>query len=714
MSKFNSITNNFTSGEFSPKAIGRVDLEEYKNAVALMKNFIVLKNGGASKRTGTRFIKDITSTAIDPGLIPFVASNELGYNVVIDAGRNNTADFIRIFKANGDEMVINMSPYLTLNGIYSTYLTDLSPEGWIFTQVADGLFVTHSSGTQAPFVITRLTETTFTVNLYSAANPYNNSSISEILKVPYRDVNITALTFTPGALTGAIPITASADFFVAGHIGAIIKITHSGTTGAARITSIASPTVANATVIEDFGAAIASTEWEEQAWSDFRGWPRSLCYFEQRLDWGGNDSEPDTLWGSLTRNVFHMMARKFVQDQGVPADVTGLNYFGDNAPTDPYSFIPGSADVNKISWLAPTGVLNLGTLSTEFVGSGGDEILSAESVGFKAQTNYGSRASKVLNIGDEILYVSRDGRRIRNFRFSDNNGSNISIDLNLLADHMSRVGGGNYGFLDMAYEKSSDVVWLRNANDKLISLTYQLDNPTVAWAQHEIAGEDVSIRGVTAIPNFNGIADDPFLIVKRTIDGNTVYYIETIPGAFDADSLNNTPLFDEDLSVYLDAAKQDLFLGAGDTITGLTHLNNTDVTVVLNGKVLGDFTVDAGGEIDLGQSFPIGSRFIIGLKYTAQIDFLPLSSGADFGSALGNIKRIDTAIIRFYKTFDCKVSSTKSSFSETISFGDDIFTGLKKIEVGADPERDMALRITSEQPYPCNILFATMRGVSND
>ena len=724
MSRFHNVHNNFSAGEFSPKVLGRVDTVEYKNGVRLMKNFIPLRNGGVSKRSGSRFIVDISAMA-DPAFLPFIASETLGYIIAIDPTLADGGKLIRIFKAGGAEMAVT-SQLVGLEGVATSFPTDVDPRGFIFTQIADVLFVTHTSGRFMPLIVIRLSDTTFHVAGYHTFSDVFNTlgladpsifNISNVLKVPYRDPNISSIALTPSgtALSTTITIVANSAFFKAGHVGAIFKFNQSGVTGAVRITAFTTDTLVTGVVINTLNNTVATTDFEEQAWSDFRGWPRSVTSYEQRLDWGGNTFQPDTIWGSLIGNLFHMMARKFEQDQDSATDISGINYFGDNTPSDPFVFALGATDVNRIAWLAPTLNLNVGTLSSEFVGGGGNEVLSAQSVGFRAQTNYGSKAGKVIKIGDEILFISRDGRKLRNFRFSESNGSNISMDLTFFADHMSRIGGSNYGFVDMAYEKSGDIIWLNNANNALVSFTYQLDNPTVAWAQHLIGGTDVEIIGLTTIPNEDGVSDDVFLSIKRKVNGVTKFYIETIPEVFDADSLVNTPILLEDISMYLDSSVTQLVpVGPDtDTITGLAHLEGDEVSVVVNGFFLGLFTV-AGNEIDLGQDFPAGTRFVVGYAYQADLILLPLISGGDFGSGVGIIKRVDSAVIRFHKTSDCTIKTFGSTFKEVINFGTDIFTGLKELKVSGDPERDHSMQFLSDKPGPCNILFVTMRGKGND
>lgn len=56
MAKYNEITNSFTAGELSPRVHNRTDLDEYKQGVEEMLNFIPQKTGGAYRRMGSEFL----------------------------------------------------------------------------------------------------------------------------------------------------------------------------------------------------------------------------------------------------------------------------------------------------------------------------------------------------------------------------------------------------------------------------------------------------------------------------------------------------------------------------------------------------------------------------------------------------------------------------------------------------------------------------------
>ena len=51
-----TIQNSFNSGEWAPNLWARTDVEKYHSGAALLRNFFVDYRGGASTRSGTKYI----------------------------------------------------------------------------------------------------------------------------------------------------------------------------------------------------------------------------------------------------------------------------------------------------------------------------------------------------------------------------------------------------------------------------------------------------------------------------------------------------------------------------------------------------------------------------------------------------------------------------------------------------------------------------------
>ena len=86
-----SIQASFNSGEWAPALYARVDMQKYRSGAALLENWFVDYRGGASTRTGTRYILQAYKSATAVRLIPFQASFDVGY--VLEFGD----EYIRFF-----------------------------------------------------------------------------------------------------------------------------------------------------------------------------------------------------------------------------------------------------------------------------------------------------------------------------------------------------------------------------------------------------------------------------------------------------------------------------------------------------------------------------------------------------------------------------------------------------------------------------------------
>ena len=92
MAKASPTFSNFTAGELSPKLDGRTELQKYFNGAKQLQNFLVVPQGGATRRPGTQFIAETKTSANAARLIPFEFNVTQAY--VLEFGNN----YFRIYK----------------------------------------------------------------------------------------------------------------------------------------------------------------------------------------------------------------------------------------------------------------------------------------------------------------------------------------------------------------------------------------------------------------------------------------------------------------------------------------------------------------------------------------------------------------------------------------------------------------------------------------
>jgi len=103
MADINITLNNFTSGEISPKLRGRIDLNLYNNGCEQITNFITNIQGSLTYRSGTSFIHS-TRRNLESRLIPFEYGNGNGYILELTPNTNSDYSFIRFYK--NEELIL--------------------------------------------------------------------------------------------------------------------------------------------------------------------------------------------------------------------------------------------------------------------------------------------------------------------------------------------------------------------------------------------------------------------------------------------------------------------------------------------------------------------------------------------------------------------------------------------------------------------------------
>lgn len=292
MSRVTTIQTNFTAGELSEDLFGRVDISKYANGAETLENMVVHPHGGVTRRSGTRFVKEVKTSSAKTRLIPFEFSTTQAY--VIEFGNlycrfykdqgailesTNTitgataADPVVLTVNNsyssGDEIYVAAVAGMTeLNGKY--YLvanvsgTTVELQDIDGTNIDGSAYTAYTSGGTTARVYT-LTTTFATADLpslqyaqsadvlYIAHDSYAPKKISRTAHTswtitditftdgPYQTENIESTTLTPGATTGSgVTFTASAvtginngDGFQTADVGRLISVGHQATAWAA-------------------------------------------------------------------------------------------------------------------------------------------------------------------------------------------------------------------------------------------------------------------------------------------------------------------------------------------------------------------------------------------------------------------------------------------------------------------------------------------------
>ena len=230
-------------------------------------------------------------------------------------------------------------------------------------------------------------------------------------------------------------------------------------------------------------------------------YPAAVTYYEQRRCFGGTTSNPQGVW--MTRS----------------ATESDLSYSIPTQDTDRISFRIAAREANTIRHMVPLQQLVLLTNSAEWrVTSVNNDALTPFSLSVRPQSYIGANNVQPSIINTSLVYCAARGGHVREMGYSWQSNGYITGDLSLRAAHLF----DGYTLSDMTYAKApKPLLWFVSSTGKLLGLTYIPEEQVGAWHQHDTDG---AFESCAAIPE--GDEDSLYVIVRRTIGGNTKRYVE--------------------------------------------------------------------------------------------------------------------------------------------------------------------------------------------
>ena len=756
MAKASPAFTNFTAGELSPRLDGRTDVNKYFNGCKKLQNFVVHPHGGASRRPGTIFIREVKNSAHNARLIPFEFNVTQTY--ILEFGDQ----YFRVHK-DGGTVVSSGSPVEVTTPYAHTDLDKLK-----FTQSADVMYLVHPD-----FSVRKITRTSHT-----------SWTITEVdfLRGPMADDNTTTTTLVANGRTGSVTITASASTFASSDVGRLVRLHE----GFAKITAFTSATSVTATVQENLdGRTELMPSYTSTTISAHEGDPSAtgLEHNDRYQDTAGafvsegfkvgmkvvvsgftdsNNNETtaiivkvtdDTLllapsadltdeaagdsvtisgvltastdWalGAFSASTGHPSAVAFYEQRLVFASTTeqpqtlffsvggSFEDFGAGVDADDaLTYTLGSNQVNIIRYLQAGRVLLVGTSGGEFVvTSSEDAPLSPTNAVVKRQATYGSADIQPVQVANVTLFVQRAKRKLRELVFDLNTDSYQAPDMTILAEHITEGG-----IKEMSLQQEPDnVVWCVLENGKFVGMTYRREENVIAWHEHLIGGAFGSdafghVESVATIPGDLN-EDDTYLVVKRTIGGATKRYVEYFSSFDFGSDVEDAFFVDSGLSYSGSSAT---------TISGLDHLEGQSVSILANGATHPDKTVSSGA---ITLDFAV-TKAHIGLNYSSTLQTMRIEAGGTEGTAQGKTKRIHEVVLRLFRTVGVKVGSSETeldripfrSSAQAMSAAIPLFTGDKEIEFRGGFDTDGFVVVQQDQPLPLTIIGVFPRLITFD
>ena len=439
--------------------------------------------------------------------------------------------------------------------------------------------------------------------------------------------------------------------------------------GIIQITGYTSSTQVTAEMIDELGSTEATYRWSEGAWSDYRGWPRTMTLRDERAIYACSTSNPQMLWASRVGDYYDFT-------EGTNADS---------------SFIVEIATEKRIDiqWIAARSGVAIGTTGGiwRLSGSVNNPLMTPTNYSITEQANVECANIQAVPANDALLFVDRALRHIYDLLWDDSKQEYVLTPVTLLCEHLTAGG-----ITDLCFQKNPEsILWYTTGSSPhLMSLTYQKSQGVIAGAKHPLGGSGI-VESVCRIPSSG--EDEIWMLVRRTINGSSVRHIERMkPWAF---STQADGFFVDSGLTYNGAAT--------DTVTGLDHLEGETVSICGDGVAYPDAVVSSGSVTLVGGA---AAKIHVGLSYTSTVEPMRLDASI---SSRGLIKKINRLIVSFYQSLGVQYGKNSSAlydvnFPRTSVFeAIPMYTGDKILSFDGGFTEEDDLIVTTSKPLPCTI-----------
>lgn len=456
--------------------------------------------------------------------------------------------------------------------------------------------------------------------------------------------------------------------------------------GVVKLTEITSDSTAKAHVEKELGSTDMTTNFLWGAWSEEFGYPQTLCFFQDRLCFGGTKKQPYMVWMSRTGDYGNFSVEKA---SGTVTDDSAVAL----------AFV--SRKQFKILHLIASTDLIVLTAGNEWTVSGSDTVTPSKAVP-KMQTTRGCSTVEPLMIGGRIVFVQGRGSTVRDMAYSYETDSYGGNDLTLLAKHIIE----NVQIVDSAYKQEPDsTIYFVRSDGTMACLSYIMEQKVYAWSTIETQGK---IEAVAAVQE--GDEDIIYLVVKREINGVTVRNIEYL-AKNPAKSNNPDDYIMLDNAIEYSTAEK----SSGETEIDAAELAGEKVTVIGDGRMYSGLTVSQDGAVTLPAAV---QHAFIGLPYRSIVELPNVEIRTGDGTMQGRKKQISNCILRLSNSLGGMVGPDINTmdlmnFDEQNAVSDiKLFTGDKHmtLPIGGFNNEGRVIIVTDE-PYPFNLL-AVVREVS--
>jgi hypothetical protein len=476
---------------------------------------------------------------------------------------------------------------------------------------------------------------------------------------------------------------------------------HSGY-GICRVTEYTSSTQVSVEVLRDFRHTEYTEDWLEGEWSDHRGWPSAVGFFDGRLFWAGRDK----FWGSVSNSF----------------DAFNLETEGDSGSIQ-RSIATGGAFFQS-RWILGLQRLIFGTDGAEISArsSSFDEPLTPTNITLKPAATNGVAPCSPVRTDTAGIYIDLSAENLMEIRYNVDAQDYVAGNLTRLHEDLHESLNPSLfedGFVEVTIQRKPENYVLASRDDGMVCAMLRSAAEDASGIFKIATGRDNGLDSNRPLDRIVSIAvlpnsgeDDVYCAVERTISDGAggsaqSHYIEKF--AAHGDIITRTySSSEQDVVTKNGLYMADSYITATATgmssqvISGLDHLEGRVVIVI--GQVVGgaygptgtEYTVNASGQITLTDEMT--GTICIGLPYEGFYKSAKLAFAGQAGTALLQKKAITQLGLALLDTHPDAIrvgpSFDEDDLDELPRTGSDGLDG-EPVDVAANFQRSQ-----EEEPFP--------------
>ena len=364
-------------------------------------------------------------------------------------------------------------------------------------------------------------------------------------------------------------------------------------------------------------SASESSDFEEQSFSEYRGFPRAICFHEGRLFFGGTTSQPDGLFGSKTNQFFDFNVGSALDNESIQLNSS-------------------IGQLDSIKHLISNRDLQVFTESSEFIVPAFQNTpITPLNAMIRRQTPYGVSHVKPVVFDGATIYVQRSGTVMREFIFSDKENAYISNSVSTLSSHLI-TNPNDMTSLQAAINRPESYIFIVNTDGKMAVFNSNR-------AEQKAGYTEFTFNSTGSFKSVCTVDERVFSIVDNNAGGGTNYF-------YLVELDNSTNL---DMSVTASGSNGVFTVGNG---SGETFDNGAVLDVIDGNNYLGQHTV-SGNQINVSSIDSSLSSVEIGYGITPELKTNPLDINTSEGPTTGMLRGLGRVVVDIRDTLSLTINS---------------------------------------------------------